>query len=27
MIEGQVARPLLVERRMEINPLLIFLGL
>jgi predicted PurR-regulated permease PerM len=27
MIEGQVAQPLLVERRMEINPLLIFLGL
>jgi predicted PurR-regulated permease PerM len=27
MIEGQVAQPLLVGRRMEINPLLIFLGL
>jgi predicted PurR-regulated permease PerM len=26
-IEGQVAQPLLVGRRMEINPLLIFLGL
>jgi predicted PurR-regulated permease PerM len=27
MIEGQVAQPLLVGRRMEVNPLLIFLGL
>lgn len=27
MIEGQIAQPLLVGRRMEINPLLIFLGL
>jgi predicted PurR-regulated permease PerM len=27
MIEGQVAQPLFVGRRMEINPLLIFLGL
>jgi predicted PurR-regulated permease PerM len=27
MIEGQVAQPLLVGRRLEINPLLIFLGL
>ena len=26
-IEGQVAQPLLVGRRMEVNPLLIFLGL
>jgi predicted PurR-regulated permease PerM len=27
MIEGQVVQPLLVGRRMEVNPLLIFLGL
>jgi predicted PurR-regulated permease PerM len=27
MIEGQVAQPLLIGRRMELNPLLIFLGL
>ena len=27
MIEGQIAQPLLVGRRMEVNPLLIFLGL
>ena len=27
MLEGQVAQPLLVGRRMEVNPLLIFLGL
>jgi predicted PurR-regulated permease PerM len=27
MIEGQVAQPLLVGRRMQVNPLLIFLGL
>jgi predicted PurR-regulated permease PerM len=27
LIEGQIAQPLLVGRRMEVNPLLIFLGL
>ena len=27
MIEGQIAQPLLIGRRMEVNPLLIFLGL
>jgi predicted PurR-regulated permease PerM len=27
MIEGQLVQPLLVGRRMEVNPLLIFLGL
>ena len=27
MIEGQLVQPLLVGRRMELNPLLIFLGL
>jgi predicted PurR-regulated permease PerM len=27
LIEGQVVQPLLVGRRMEVNPLLIFLGL
>ena len=27
MLEGQIVQPLLVGRRMEVNPLLIFLGL